>query len=371
MSVAKGMGGYRQRQPDYKAKEHDRKVARLRRKVKKVKSGIDGRNEEHFRYARRNYHNRKANPGRDMRNLQIAKANQHLVGHIASAQTDYACEEPFRVPSLNYQFRKQERDRIHRENLTMAGRIIESQIRTSFNRRKELTVHSRKHDVLMDNISKLVPTDGRRGYHEYITAGYTRSANAGRSPRRVMGKSQMSSTAGPILPPLNEQRDQAFKKAQQNPRPQMPEVVTLGSAINSFIGVDLASENQEGVALLPSKEAHGSWALLAAPPGTNASPNVPPLYYLKSTKERWLSAETTGNVYTSQSAGWGACTSKWVLEDVGAGRYRMGAWRSEDTTAPGGYLCINPLGKLSVMRPPEDEEEAANAKSLFHWQIDG
>ena len=68
------------------------------------------------------------------------------------------------------------------------------------------------------------------------------------------------------------------------------QVVTLGSAINSFIGVDLASENQEGVALLPSKEAHGSWALLAAPPGTNASPNVPPLYYLKSTKERWLSS---------------------------------------------------------------------------------
>lgn len=371
MSVAQGLGGYRHRQPSYNSKRHDRTVARLKANVRQVKSGIATNNEEHFRHSRRHYINRRANPYRDARNTEIAKSNRHLVGHIAGAHTDYAFEEPFKVPSLNYNQRKMERDRIHKENLTMAGRIIESQIRTSYQRRKELDRHSRKQDLLIGNIGKVIPTGPRRGYHEYIAGGYSRSAppKGSRPQKRVTGKDNMGATSGPMLPPLNEARDKA-KAAGQKPAPQMPEVVTLGSAINSFITMDPNDEKREAVALT-AKGADSKWRLTPAPPGTNASPTVPPLYHLLSTTDRWLSAETTGTIYTSESPGWGNCTSKWVLEDVGAGRYRMGAWRNEDTTAPGGYMCIDPLGKLSVMRPPEDKEEAANAKSLFHWQIDG
>lgn len=380
---AVGGGGWRYRHVDYASRTHVEHVARLRNNVKAAKSSIVNQNKEHFAYSRQHCNNRKVNPYRDARNAEINLGNRVLVGHIATTQSEYHCEEPFRVPSLNYYVRKKERNRIHRENLGMANRIIESQIRTSQSTRKEIGEHSRMHDTRMDSIAKLIPSDGARtGYHDYIASGYTHSAGAEvRRKKRLTkgGKLNLSSTAGPagpLLPPLGgdggnlSARQQAFQQAMEHPAPTLPNIITLSSSKATFLCLDAESENKEGVLLKGVKEEDCVWKLSPAPPGTHAAPTVPPLYYIQSTQDRWLSAETSGKIYTAVSHGWGACTSKWVMEDVGAGRFRVGAWRNEDTTTPGGYLCIDSDGNLRVMQPPEDADEAATAELLFHWQLD-
>lgn len=393
------------RRPTHSSQRHQRELSLLKDKVRHVKTAVPPPNAEHARYSQQHYNNRKCNVYRDARLAEIDRSNEVLVGHIAGTVSDYADPAPFRLSTLNAITRKREQLKIKRENLNMASRIVGSQMAATKKYQREVGAHSQMHDTLVSNISKYMPNaktyvpQPRTGYHEFIQSGYSKSAGP-RNRRPSQPPSKLYMTAGVLLPPIGSpklgmvpvaddleasyQDDHEPMQVERDPQlavraqakekelntsysdiaDALPETMYLFAANTKY----LAPSTAEKVALTANPGACPPWKLEPAPPGAAAAKSISQLYFLVS-GSRWLTTATSGEVFTSDQPGTGKSTSKWLMQEVGGGRYRVGAWREDDVAEPGGYLCVDPDGAPSVMRPPQDAEQAKSAEALFHWEI--
>ena len=211
--------------------------------------------------------NRKVNRVEESRKKQIEKENEILVEkmtrtvlrapshqHVSGSSSSYPSshhKDPATVNTLNYQVRKQERERILQENARLARRLI-SETRPTLSR-SEWQQHAHEHQRLRNSLAKFeeVPVDtieqARRALRKEMMSGSgPRDENRG-SRRKSQSPVRSRHGEGRTFVSLREegaigQFDQSHNPSQHQPPPNTEHPAIL-PPLNSSSD-DQARDNQ-------------------------------------------------------------------------------------------------------------------------------